>query len=292
MTGWSSAEPKLPDDTASILGDLQRAMTDDSKVARERIREEFTKLKQKVSQLEFERLEYIDRLENDKKAAITNIRTEHDGLKMAQQYAGKNNPEIVKKFREIENNLNRLRNSLRSQKINIETHGENISDVLQHFCTITYGAPPDNQGIPPPNVIPPNKPPQQTAEIPKPKFREKTGRSEALSKGLTLPGNPMDHFIRFVRNSKNVDKPTLESQISNEIMVEAKKYIEAKNKYSLVNYYEVVLNSLKDGKLINNVRIGIEHLTKLAFCIYMDKQNEETNIIKVRNTQFYLTDVH
>ena len=288
MTGWSLAEPKLQDDTASILGDLQRTITDDSKQARERIKKEFINFKQIVSQLELEKLDFIDRLENDKKTAITNLRTEHDGLKMAQQYAGKNIPDIVKKLFDLESSLNRLRNSLRSQKINIEIRGEGLSEFLKGYCIVSYGPPPDNQGIPLPNLIPRQKIPQQTAEILKSKLQEKSIIDEPRAKSPMLPGNSLDNFIRFVRTNKNtVHKPTLESDIPNDIMVEAKKYCTAKNKYILVNFYEIILNNLKEAKLLKNIRIGVESLTKLVFCVYMDELNERINVIKVRLIDVY-----
>ena len=149
----------------------------------------------------------------------------------------------IKKLREIDNSLNRLRNSIGSQKIHIETQGDNFIEFLKQFCTVSYGPSQEKQDLSPPSLVPQKRQPQQSLDISKPKFQEKTF-DETRAKSPMLSGNALDNFIRFVRTSKNVlPMPTLDGDIPYDIVVEAKKYCTVNNKYN-VNYYEIILKKL------------------------------------------------
>ena len=142
--------------------------------------------------------------------------------------------------------LNWMFNPIKSKKINID-----------------YGVPPGTQTVPPPDG-PIEKPQQQQPA------------------DLTEKVDSIDDFIRFVRTFKTLKlKPTLQSDISIEIVTQSKQYVKYVKKYTLVKCYEIMRDSIQNGKLVKNVCTGFANLSKLANCIYFAPNSEETRIIKV-----------
>ncbi|KAI6647139.1 hypothetical protein LOD99_8875 [Oopsacas minuta] len=270
MTGYT--DPTIKDETFRILRDLERAITDDSKRTREIVKTEFTELKRKVTEFELEKLDYINQIESEKKAQISTIRSQHDGLKMAQSFSAQNNPEITKKFSELEKDLNRLRNSMMSKQINIDINKVEVFDQLQLFCNTNYGVPPGTQTIPPPYAVP-----QQKLII-----QETLDKVHSESRMPAEKLESIEGFIRFVLTFKSSEyKPTLTSNIPIEIANEAKRYVKVENKYTMANFYDIMLRTMKEGKSMKNICAGFENLAKMCNCVYFDSHSDETKIIKV-----------
>ena len=272
MTGYT--DPAVKDETARILKELERIISEDCKQGRDIVRTEYTELKRKVTEYKNEKIEFIDQLESEKKAKISSLTTTYNGLRIAQDCSKKEDIDITQKFLALEKDLNRIRNSIMSQKINIEFHKDKLSDPLKLFCVLNYGLPPGTQTIPS-HDAPIEKPlQQQPADLP-----EKGDSS-------------IDDFIRFVHTFKTLDlKPTLYSEIPIEIVNQSKQYVKYMNKYTLVKCYEIMRSSIQNGKLMNNVCTGFANLSKLANCIYFDPNSEETRIIQVSECVFVVNQV-
>lgn len=264
MTGYT--DPTKKDETARILKDLDRIISEDSKRARDTVKTEYTELKRKVTESRDEKIEFIEQRESENKTILSSFVTTYNGLKFAQDCSKKNDIEITQKIVVMEKDLHQFGNSIMSQKINIEFHTDEISDSLKLFCVLNYGLPPGTQTIPPPDF--PNEEP-----IP---------QQPALSELPEKAESSIDDFIRFVHTFKTLDfKPTLYSEIPIEIMNQSKLYVKYMKKYTLVKCYEIMRSSIENGKLMNDVCTGFANLAQLANCIYFDPNSEEIKIIQV-----------
>ena len=95
MTGYT--DPTKKDETARILKDLDRIISEDSKRARDTVKTEYTELKRKVTESRDEKIEFIEQRESENKTILSSFVTTYNGLKFAQDCSKKNDIEITQK---------------------------------------------------------------------------------------------------------------------------------------------------------------------------------------------------